>query len=559
MNVIPPLIMAMGIFILFAGNDVLATPEVAAKVAVTGGEIEGIVKDSGLKAYLGVPYAAPPVGALRWAPTAPIESWSGVRDAQKVGSPCIQVSGMNHFYDSNIENMSEDCLFLNVWTRAESVEDRLPVMVWVHGGALVQGNGGDWDGAGLSAKGVIVVTLNYRLGPLGFFAHPELTSENSGLGSGNQAFFDQIAALRWVQDNIREFGGDPGNVTIFGESAGSWSMAVLQASPLARGLFHKVIGQSGGRFLPMWHRSKATNYAPSAESYGEELAKLFSPGKDLTLQGLRSLPASQIMAAYEGNPDILFNFDALAIVDGQVLPEEVDVIFSKGLQADVPVLIGSNEDEAITFAPDVVDPKSAASTDYRVLLAELANKLLPAAGERLHELYPANSQAQARQSWIDLHTDAVFSQSMAIWANKMATVSSNAFLYWWNWHPSITGSTAYKAFHAAELSYVFGSFGESSGYGFNVDDTPREREFSKLMMDIWTNFARTGNPSVENVIDWPVYNPADPQYVVLGPKVYVTGAIRKEKIEFITEAYRKQRTGNAKDTGNGRYTRVPVR
>lgn len=544
MKVTPSLSMVMGVFFLFSGNYGLAT-EVTANVAVTGGEIEGTINDNGLKTYLGIPYAAPPVGTLRWAPTAEVESWEGVRSAKKVGSPCVQVRGMNHFYDSNIEGMSEDCLFLNIWTPAESVEDKLPVMVWIHGGAFVQGNGGDWDGANLSQKGVIVVTINYRLGPFGFFAHPELTAENAGLGSGNQAFFDQIAALQWIQDNIQKFGGDASNVTIFGESAGSWSMSVLQASPLARGLFHKVIGQSGARFLPMWYRSRASNYAPSAESYGKELARVFSPDRDLTLEGLRSLPASQIIAAYESNPEILFNFDALAIVDGQVLPEEVDAIFSKGLQADVPVLIGSNEDEAVTFAPDVVDPTIAESADYRVLLAQLGDKLLPEAGEPILELYPANSLEEARQSWIELHTDVVFSQSMVYWANKMSNVSSDTFLYWWNWHPSIKGSTAYKAFHAAELSYVFGSFGGSSGYGFNVDDVPPEREFSALMMDIWTNFAKTGNPSVEGIIDWPAYDPADPKHVVLGSDVYVTGALRKEKIEFITEAYRKQRAGSS--------------
>ena len=541
------LVMSTSSVMILLSHLAIATTPVAEHVTVTGGEIAGIVSEGGLKAYLGVPYGAPPVGALRWAPTAPVEPWAGVRGAKTTGNSCIQASGMNHFYDSDIENMSEDCLFLNIWTRAETAEEKIPVMVWVHGGAFVQGTGGDWDGTNLAAKGVIVVTINYRLGPFGFFAHPALTTENLGRGSGNQAFFDQIAALYWVKDNIQKFGGDPDNVTIFGESAGSWSMSVLQASPLARGLFHKVIGESGGRFLPMWHRNRATSYAPSAESYGEKLAELFSANKASSLQALREIPANTIMTAYQNDPSVLANFDSMAIVDGQILTEEVDVIFSKGLQADVPVLIGSNEDEALTFAPDTVDPTSAVKQDYKALFADLTRWLLPEAGDRLYELYPVNNQAQARQSWIDFHTDVVFSQPMVVWANKMANVRSNAYLYWWNWHPSINGSTDYKAFHTAELDYVFGNFGESSGYNFNIDDSPRERQFSKFMMDIWTNFAKTGNPSVAGVIDWPAYNPERPAQMVLGPEVYLSGPIRSEKIEFVTEAYEIRRAGDGKE------------
>ena len=521
----------------------------AARVAVTGGEIEGVVEQDGLRVFLGIPYAAPPVGALRWAPTAPVQPWFGVLDVKTLRSPCIQVSGMNRYYDSNTEHMNEDCLFLNVWTRAESAQAKLPVMVWIHGGAFVQGSGGDWDGANLSTKGVIVVTVNYRLGPFGFFAHPELTAENAGRGSGNQGFFDQIAAVQWVQDNIRNLGGDPDNVTIFGESAGSWSMSVLQASPLARGLFHKVIGQSGGRFLPMWYRDRATSYAPSAEDYGKKLGKIFAHGGNADLQGLRKLPAEQIMHAYQGDAGILTNFDALAIVDGQILPEEVDTIFSKGQQADVPVLIGSNEDEAMTFAEDAVNPEVAASLDYQVLFAELVSWLLPEVAGQLAELYPTNNQAQARQSWVDFHTDVVFTQPMKVWADRMSNVSSNTYLYWWNWHPAIGGSTAFKAFHTAELDYVFGNFGESAGYNFAIDDTPRERQFSALMTDIWTNFAKTGNPSVANLLAWPAYNAKDPTYMVLGPDIHETGPIRAAKLALITEAYTQRRL-NSKYLGS---------
>jgi para-nitrobenzyl esterase len=537
-------VIAAGWFALLAGCAGLTTNAVTGQVTVTGGKIEGVVNRDGMKAFLGIPYAAPPVGALRWAPTAPVPPWRGIREAKKPGDVCVQVRSLNQFYDSDTANMSEDCLFLNVWSRASTTEDKLPVMVWIHGGALVQGSGGDWDGANLSSKGVIVVTINYRLGPFGFLAHPQLTAESAHGTSGNQGFHDQIAALRWVQNNIGNFGGDPDNVTIFGESAGSWSVSVLQASPQARGLFHKVIGQSGGRFLPMWRRDQATAYAPSAESYGEGLARLFAHGPDVDLQSLRALPASQIMNAYESEPGTLSNFDSLAIVDGQVLPDSVHAIFSKGLQADVPVLIGSNEDEAVTFAPDVVDPALAGSLDYQVLFAELVAWLLPEAGERVYEHYPDDDQVQARQSWVDFHTDAVFTQDMWTWANNMANVDSNVFLYWWNWHPSIMGAMTYGAFHAAELDYVFGNFGgQRGGYNFNIEDTSRERRFSTLMMDIWTNFAKTGDPSVAGVLDWPAFDADEPKYMVLGPRIYLTEPLRTEKIRLIRDAYEERRSG----------------
>ena len=209
--------------------------KISTEVEVSGGKIVGRARENGLFEFLGIPFAAAPVGDLRWQPPQPVDAWTGERDATKPGLPCVQPATLSEFYARAYSETSEDCLTLNVWSRASTTEDKIPVMVWIHGGALVMGSGRDYDGAPLTEKGVVLVTINYRLGPFGFFAHPELSSEDPAGVSGNQGFRDQIAALEWVRDNIEAFGGDPDNVTIFGESAGSWSMSVMQASPMARG------------------------------------------------------------------------------------------------------------------------------------------------------------------------------------------------------------------------------------------------------------------------------------------------------------------------------------
>lgn len=217
--------------------------------------------------------------------------------------------------------MSEDCLYLNVWSAAKTPDEKQPVMVWVHGGALVMGSGGERSGVKLTEKGIVLVTINYRLGPFGFFPHRLLSQESTVDASGNQGFRDQIAALKWVRENIEKFGGDPMDVTIFGESAGAWSMSVLQASPLADGLFHKIIGQSGARMLPLARLREGTDYSISGEAAGQALSEKFTAKENPSLDEMRRLPAERILATYESDPAVLLNFDDLTIVDGDVLPE----------------------------------------------------------------------------------------------------------------------------------------------------------------------------------------------------------------------------------------------
>ena len=420
-----------------------------------------------------------------------------------------------------------------------------------------------YPGDELTKMGVVIVTLNYRLGPFGFFAHPELTEENNGQMSGNQGYLDQIAALRWVRDNISNFGGDPGNVTIFGESAGSWSTNVLQASPIARGLFHKVIGQSGARFLPLPYLKQPTSYAPSAEAMGQRTARAFAGGEVLDLASLRKLPAKAIMRNYENDPEVLLKgipkFDWLTIVDGFVLPESVHDIFSQGKQADVPVLIGSNADEMTLVSPELMDPQIATRLDYRSAMAEVVARIdrsgssevnrahpslqkLPEVGEQVYEHYPVSTPERARQSYIDFQTDYLFTQPMRVWANMMARIKGDVYLYWWNWHPSIQGDTRLKAFHAAETPYIFGNLGL---FNFKIDDLPEDRRFSTLMMRIWTNFAKTGDPSVEGLIEWPVYSADNPEMLVLGPRIYRVEGLRAAEVKLITDGYEDRRRGRS--------------
>ena len=506
------------------------------EVQSTAGVIRGNLPEPGLKEFLGIPFAAPPVGELRWQAPQPVSSWTGVRDASAKGLPCVQPESLSPFYDRAYAQTSEDCLTLNVWTRATVEGEDLPVMVWIHGGALIMGSGADYDGAKLTAKGVVLVTINYRLGPFGFFAHPTLTQQSELGSSGNQGYKDQIAALEWVRDNIRAFGGDPDNVTIFGESAGSWSMSVLQASPSARGLFHKVIGQSGARLLPLSHLKTAKNGYASAEQRGRALAELFTGDAESSITQLQALPAEQIMATYAADPAILNDFDALTIVDGEVLPEEVNQIFAKGEQANVPVMIGSNSLEASTFDPVMFAPAEANNLDYAELLKTQVAQMLPQADPTLHRYYPTPGRADAQQSWINFNTDVSFTQPMNLWAQHMLKVSSPAYLYWWDWQPSIKGSRKYGAFHAAEIPYVFGNLNT-----FDIDITPQDQAFSNLMMDVWTQFAKSSNPSIEGVIDWPAYTADGHQTAVIGENLSTMNGVRLPQVKLITEAYDRQR------------------
>ena len=527
------------ITLLYSCSD---THAVGTNLKVDSGQIEGSQNGS-LKKFSGIPYAAAPVGKLRWAPPQPVESWTGILDASVDSKICHQPIQPAEFYNRGPDksSMSEDCLTLNVWTRAKKTEENLPVMVWIHGGALVWGSGSEYKGDELTKRGVILVTVNYRLGPLGFYSHPELNDENDG-HSGNQGYRDQIAALQWVKNNIKEFGGDPNNVTIFGESAGSWSINVLQASPLSRGLFHKAIGQSGARLLPLTHLTMASDYSDSASQLGVVLAETMSGKENTSLEQLRNIAAEEIIRTIEEDKTYSSSFDSLTIIDGEVLPEAVSAIFLKGNQADVPVLIGSTADEATTFDPVMLNPEAAKFLKYVDLTKASINQMLPNVDKKIFEYYPTTNEAVAKDSWVSFTTDAIFTAPMQDWGNLMSTVDSPAYLYLWDHHPKVNGTKEFKAFHAAEVPYVFGGMDM-----FDIDLTEQDWEFSNTMMDIWTNFAKTGNPSLPGSFEWPEFESSDQKYISLGVVIEEKQYLRSNKVALINEAYERSRINFKED------------
>ena len=511
----------------------LGNQNVSTLVKIENGSIKG-VKEGNLKKYLGIPYAEPPVGNLRWASARPALNWEGIKSTDSNSKICFQPKQIADFYDRvpDINNMSEDCLTLNVWTRAKNSDEKLPVMVWFHGGALVWGSGSEYPGDALTEHGVILVTVNYRLGPFGFFSHPELSTETGS--SGNQGFSDQIQSLKWVKKNISKFGGDPNNVTIFGESAGSWSVNVLQASPLTKGLFHKAIGQSGARLIPLTHLNKRTTYSKSAEDLGLDWSKVMAGNNNPSLQELKKIPPQTIIRNLESDPLYGTQFDSLTVIDGNIIPEDISEIFQKGEQADVPVLIGSTADEATPFDPKMLSPQLA-SMSYKRLTHLAINDLLPEVDGNIYDLYPIDTEAIAKKSWVDFTTDAMFTSQMQKWGKLMSSVESPAYLYLWNWYPSINGSKEYKAFHAAEVPYIFGNFDV-----FDINVTEKDLNFSKLMMEIWTSFAKDGIPSLGKE-EWPIFDKKNQRYVLLDENIEIKDSLRTRKVQLINEAYDKVR------------------
>ena len=533
-----PTLAVLGLLVACGPTETTEAPAPVAigpEVAVTGGTVRGVVGDDGLKQYHGIPFAAAPVGERRWAPPAPVEPWGEVRDAGAPGPKCMQPQGQGGgFYGESGFERSEDCLTLNVWTRAAHVDERLPVMVWIHGGALVSGAGSDYPGELLSSKGVVLVTANYRLGPFGFLALPELSAEHPQGVSGNQGLRDQIAALEWVRDNIARFGGDPGNMTIFGESAGALSMSLLQASPLASGLFHRVIGQSGGAFQPMSFRDRTTPHAPSTESRGEVFATaLAGEAGDVSLAGLRGLSAEHVLEVFQSDP-AFSDYGSLASVDGEVIPDEVATIFAEGRQADVPVMIGSTSDEGTTLHQFIVPAFGEGAAGFQAY----AQAVLPEAGDALGEHYPSGTDEEALASGEALLADVLFTAPMRIWGRAMEGVESDAYLYWFTWPPPIAEAERYGAFHAAEIGYVFGNLDL-----FDAVPTDDDRAFSDQMASIWTQFARTGNPNGEGLPEWPAYTRETEAYMELGVDTGAKSQLRVAEVAMIEAAWAQRRDG----------------
>ncbi|HEY4678669.1 MAG TPA: carboxylesterase/lipase family protein [Candidatus Angelobacter sp.] len=485
-----------------------------------------------VRVYRGIPFAASPVGDLRWKAPQSAAKWQGVRQATEFSNACWQTPypAAAAIYQAKLPPLSEDCLYLNIWTPAKNAKDRLPVMVWIHGGGFTRGFSGtsSYNGEVLARKGAVIVTINYRLGIFGFFAHPELSTESGHHASGNYALLDQIAALQWVQKNISAFGGDPNRVTIFGESAGSWAVNALMASPLAKGLFQRAIGESGGLFSPM----KAL---AEAEKEGEKLGRLLAPdsapkksensgapAQQSVLQALRAMSAGELLKA--GATETV-----RAIVDGWVLPQDVTTIFAQGKQNDVPLIVGYNADEGTTLAPQGANMKAV------VFTGGVHQRYGPQA-DALLKIYPTASDEEAVSSFYSAYRDQAFGWEMRTWA-RMATKTGHqpAYMYYFSRRPPGPQSARLRAFHASEIAYVFGTF----VWPFPWEDT--DKKLSDAMTSYWVNFAASGNPNGGSLTKWPAYTAKDDQVLEFGDKIVVRSGVNKAGLDFFDTYYQSAR------------------
>ena len=521
------------VFLAGAGGAPVQGQSTDAVVSVEGGQLAGAPSPLGddVMVYRGVPFAAPPVGELRWRPPQPARAWEGVRDATAAGAACMQraiPAEVGRFYNPGVDRMREDCLYLNVWSAA-GPGDRAPVLVWIHGGGLSIGNGADitYDGTRLAQRGVVLVTINYRLGAFGYLAHPLLSAESEHAASGNYGTLDQVAALGWIQRNIAAFGGDPSRVTIFGESAGSWSVNHLMATPLARGLFHAAIGESGGAFGP---RGGADPKA-EIESAGERFVEaLLGEGVRPSVEAMRAASADDVQAVAA---DLVLS---TANVDGWVFPDTVYNIFAAGAQHDVPVIVGSNADEmSILGGAAGAETLAAYRESIRDEYGEHAGAFL--------ETFPAGTDEEARQARAASGTDATFGWEMRTWARLMETVSSPAYLYFFSRVPPAPDADRYGAYHTAEIAYVFDNFGVSPHPYANRDYTDTDRKLSDILASYWVNLAATGNPNADGLPQWPAYDPEVDAALHIGDTITVEQGIRKDRLDFFDRYYAAQRGG----------------
>ncbi|HXY18802.1 MAG TPA: carboxylesterase family protein [Gemmatimonadales bacterium] len=479
------------------------------EVAIAQGRLAGDV-ERGVDAFKGIPYAAPPVGPWRWRPPQPAPSWSGTRDATSFGPVCPQHPAEGLVVRANLPR-SEDCLTLNVWTPGLEARARRPVMVWIHGGGFVQGGSASplYDGAALAGNGTVVVSLNYRLGQLGFFALPALAAQHPDEPSADFGLLDQIAALRWVRDNIAAFGGDPANVTVFGESAGGVSVDALMASPPARGLFAKAIAESGPALYGTTSLAEAQRRAVALA------ARLGATGPHAP-DVLRAASADSILAAGEG--------DVGPILDGTVLVEDVATSFARGRVARVPYLTGTNSDEGSLLG------SGAAS-----LLAE-PQAGGPDSARALYERGGTLSDAElARQEF----GDRLFAATSSLFARGVAGLGVPAYVYRFAFMPAILRARQAPGVpHGGEILFVFG-FGRLAALA-----PPQDVAVSEMMQAYWTNFARTGDPNGPGLPAWPAYGGPGPRTLVIDDSTAAVADFRAAQIGFALREWAR-RTGVA--------------
>jgi para-nitrobenzyl esterase len=500
-------------------------------IRVDGGLIADVPADvNGVRAFAGIPYAAPPIGNLRWRPPQAVVPWDGVRRADTASHTCVQMGYQKgsyyqlEFYREPAPT-SEDCLYLNVWTPAHVAGEHRPVLVWFHGGGFSQGAGStpSQGGDGLARKGLVVVTFNYRLGVFGLLAHPELTKESPHHASGNYFLMDQLAALKWVQKNIATFGGDPRRVTIFGQSAGSMSGALLLTSPLAKDLFVGVVGSSGSF-------SERNLTLHEAEQQGAQLGQKIGA---TTLSALRAMPADRLLQSSDR--------ELRPVVDGYVVPEDPYAVFARGKQINVPVLLGSNANERGNY------PQPKDLQEYR----QFTERQYPQAVEDTMNVFPARSDEDATNTYLIRQRDAM-AAGMHIWAKRMSATGTPAYLYFFNRKPPArSGETPLGAVHTAEIVYFRNMLD-------TVDRpwTSADRTLADVMSSYLANFATTGDPNRDGRPTWPRYTPDS--VMDLGDHVGPIATPDRRELTWFEEYFAKQHARVSRGSGvEGKPRRNP--
>ena len=492
-------------------------------VALDSGPVRGTAQD-GVGAFLGIPYAAPPVGELRWKPPQKPAPWSGVLEASSFGPACPQAGPLE-------AASCEDCLYLNVWTPARASGTKLPVMVWLHGGGFNFGAASqpEYHGRNLARQGVVVVTVNYRLGPLGYLAHPALAAESPSAMAGNYGLLDQIEALKWVRRNIAAFGGDPDTVTIFGQSAGSRSVSLLTISPLSQGLFHRAIAQSGGPILGSEYLTPAFNGDLEAVSrMGRELSVRLDCAKAADeLACLRARPSMDVVRAADCKTGLFEDGLFFApVFDGQALPPNpADLTDLAGSQRRVPMIVGSTGNEGTAY---LRGERGLTVGKYEAFLAARFD----ARADQALAVFPVSGDADVAGAIDRFITVAVNAQPARFMARALERSGCGAYLYRFTRTPDTTRARELGAFHGVDLAYVFGNMSEADGY------TAADRELSRQVMAYWVNFARTGDPNGPGLAPWPMYRAASDEFLEFADTVRAGKDLYKQQCDFIDRVSR---------------------
>jgi para-nitrobenzyl esterase len=483
------------------------------RAEVTGGIVQGVVADD-IASFKGVPFAAPPVGELRWKAPQPIIPWDGIKDASDFAPGPMQDASFGASLGGP-QQVSEDCLYLNVWTGAKNANEKRPVMVWIYGGGFGIGmtSSPTYDGTNLAKRGVVLVSVAYRVGPMGFLAHPELSAE-SGNGSGAYGIQDQIAGLRWVKDNIARFGGDPGNVTIFGESAGGYSVSMLAASPTATGLFHRAISESGGNMTPSRMTLKAAE--DMGKSYLERLGAK-------NLQAARALSAEEVQSGTKGMGSFW------PVPDEITFPEKQYEAYEKGLFNDTPILIGTNSDEGGLFVMQKTTPEG---------FRDMIRKQYAAGADAILKAYPHATEAEATRSAKNLFRESSFAWPTWAWAQLHSrNGKEKVFTYYFDRR---TPESPDGSGHASELPFVFGNLGGAGGMGTSAEN-PEDKALSELIMSYWVNFAGTGDPNGPGLPAWPVFTEADQKAMFFDKESSAREYPNLEQVQAFDEYFSKLR------------------